>query len=367
MVAPADHHEPRAMRPLTIGELLDTGMKIYTRRFVPLMAATAVIILPVLIFTSVVQISTLPDDFLGLDDFTQQLEDNPEVAPTFEVDSREILSLVGGTFVATVVSLVGGQLATAATIHITAGAYLDEKPDWKKSIRFAFRMILPLVGVILLTTFGSMLGLILCIIPGVYLWVKWSVVTPALILEEPSPGVFGSLRRSWRLTDGLFFPTFVVLLVAVAAQMAVASVLGAFSYVGLFAGSFVVTLILQFIASAIATLVTTPFYSAVLTALYFDLRVRNEGYDLEILARSIGAEGFVGSSTLPATSPPFSAGPPPGFHTPPYSPPPPAPPGPYLPPLSGGPVDLPPPFEKPGFDDPGPLPDSDSGDSPGSE
>jgi hypothetical protein len=35
--------------------------------------------------------------------------------------------------------------------------------------------------------------------------------------------------------------------------------------------------------------ISTPLQAALLTVLYFDLRVRKEGFDLELLAREMGA------------------------------------------------------------------------------
>ena len=84
------------------------------------------------------------------------------------------------------------------------------------------------------------------------------------------------------------------------------------------------------LANAIATVVGTtlsgviiyPYYAAVLTILYFDQRVRKEGFDLQLLAEGLGVERDP-NAPLPA---PFEAGP---MYTPeqraaaPYWPPPP--------------------------------------------
>jgi hypothetical protein len=48
-------------------------------------------------------------------------------------------------------------------------------------------------------------------------------------------------------------------------------------------------LVLSGVAGVVGLLITTPFQSALLAVVYFDLRVRQEGFDLELLARGIGA------------------------------------------------------------------------------
>ena len=42
------------------------------------------------------------------------------------------------------------------------------------------------------------------------------------------------------------------------------------------------------IGTSIATVLTQPFSQLVAVLLYFDLRVRKEGFDLEILAKQLG-------------------------------------------------------------------------------
>ena len=44
------------------------------------------------------------------------------------------------------------------------------------------------------------------------------------------------------------------------------------------------------VGQTVSSALTTPLSAAVLTVLYFDLRVRKEGFDLELLARRLGVE-----------------------------------------------------------------------------
>jgi hypothetical protein len=52
---------------------------------------------------------------------------------------------------------------------------------------------------------------------------------------------------------------------------------------------------------------TTPLSAAVLTVLYFDLRVRKEGFDLELMARRLGAGPEVTDAGPPTWPPPSDA------------------------------------------------------------
>src|SRR5438034_265973 len=79
---------------------------------------------------------------------------------------------------------------------------------------------------------------------------------------------------------------------------------------------------------AAASVLTIPFVAAVVAVIYFDLRVRKEGFDLQLMAQRIGAPaGSVRPTLMPWTQPVPGAGggwapPPPGWQSqPPSSPP----------------------------------------------
>ncbi len=57
------------------------------------------------------------------------------------------------------------------------------------------------------------LGIVLLIIPGIYLAVRLQFYT-ALIVEE-NAGIIDSLKRSWTLTEGLTWPLFLILLTSI--------------------------------------------------------------------------------------------------------------------------------------------------------
>jgi hypothetical protein len=88
------------------------------------------------------------------------------------------------------------------------------------------RRMWALLGLNILSGLGILLGLILLIIPGAYLMVRWSAAAPALIAEDA--GVTESLSRSNEAVEGRFWHVFAALLVvwtpSVAAVLAAAVV-----------------------------------------------------------------------------------------------------------------------------------------------
>ena len=54
--------------------------------------------------------------------------------------------------------------------------------------------------------------------------------------------------------------------------------------------SFLLTSLLSGAAQLVGSALTLPYTAAVTAVVYFDLRVRKEGYDLELLARGVGVD-----------------------------------------------------------------------------
>lgn len=70
---------------------------------------------------------------------------------------------------------------------------------------------LAFVGLGIVAGLGIVLGLLLLVVPGLILLVRWSLSTPILISSEQ--GVFDSLRDSWHGTKGHFWAIVVSLIV----------------------------------------------------------------------------------------------------------------------------------------------------------
>ncbi|WP_432520724.1 glycerophosphoryl diester phosphodiesterase membrane domain-containing protein [Kineococcus sp. SYSU DK006] len=148
------------------------------------------------------------------------------------------------------------------------------------------------VGVLLL-----LLGLLGWLAGGAYLWVKWSMATPAMLLE--GLGVGASLKRSWRLTRGSFWRLLGILLLTTAVVYAVVTAVAVpFTVVGGALGAvsgtdpqglgMVLSQTVSTVGSVIGSVVGYPFLASVTALLYVDLRMRREGLDVE-LHRAAGA------------------------------------------------------------------------------
>jgi hypothetical protein len=73
------------------------------------------------------------------------------------------------------------------------------------------RRLWALLGLNIVSGLGILLGLILLVVPGAYLLVRWSAAVPALIAEDA--GVSESLGRSAEAVEGRFWHVFGAMLV----------------------------------------------------------------------------------------------------------------------------------------------------------
>ena len=144
---------------------------------------------------------------------------------------------------------------------------------------------------------GVLIGIAAVLVP-VWLSIKLLLAPVALVLE--GVGVVASLRRSFRLTDGAWWRTFGIYLLATVLAGIVAQVITVpFTLIAgigsAAAGSSANPFSLgQSLVSAFATLVSQtvviPFSAGIVALLYIDRRIRREALDIE-LARAAGVPG----------------------------------------------------------------------------
>jgi hypothetical protein len=219
-----------------------------------------------------------------------------------------------------VINIVSSALAQAACLKSVSDTYLGTETDWVASLRFGFRRLGSLLWLTLIHGVIVLLGFAACIAPGVWLYVAWSVAVPVLLIEGTRG--FGALRRSFNLVRRRWWPTAGILLLANILATAVAAGIGLLALPLLFAGrdnEFVYDLA-NGVFGAVASVLTIPFTAAVVAVIYFDLRVRKEGFDLQLMAQRIGAPaGSVSPTLMPWSQPVPGAGggwvppPPPGW------------------------------------------------------
>jgi hypothetical protein len=185
----------------------------------------------------------------------------------------------------TVLALILGQVGIAASTFLVAEAYLGGSLTPQE----AFNRATPFLGRLIVAAFLSALlyavGLLLFVVPGVIMICALIVTAPALVLEN-QPSATSAMGRSWQLTKGFRGRIFGAILVAVLLIVIPAIALGVLA--GLVGGASEDTaLIVVLLLQSLLQLLAYPFFYVLTTLFYYDLRIRKEAYDLEMLASGL--------------------------------------------------------------------------------
>jgi hypothetical protein len=273
-----------ALRPLRVGEILDAGIKIYARHARTLMGITAVVVVPFQAISAVILLSAVS---------------NASEVPRsgFGVGSRHATS-TGANAILSITAILIDVVTVAACVKAVSDLYLGQPTGVKPSLRFAVRRALPLLWLQVLILVLLAIAFVALVVPGIYLYAAWSVATPVLLIDDRRG--WQALRRSRALVRGRWWPTAGVLIIASLITAIVGGAIQAL-LIGVFltGSSLFVNVLLVSLAAAVSAVLTRPFSAAVRTVLYYDLRVRHEGYDIELLAEQLGIE--------PAALPPAPA------------------------------------------------------------
>ena len=171
----------------------------------------------------------------------------------------------GGTLaplLAAAVNLVGVALYTGFVVKLVQDIR-DGRRDFSVSelFRSAYPSVGPLILNGLLLGLGVLAGLVLLIVPGLFLLTIWAVCSPAIVAEDRSP--IEAFRRSHELVRGQGWPVFGALVVAILIQLLVGFI---FAVIGAGAGDGALIAL-----SIAAAALTAPISGLVATVLFYDL------------------------------------------------------------------------------------------------
>jgi len=262
------------LRPRGIGEILDTAVALYRARFRKLTLVTATVVIPVQVLSALVLLSAQPESY-------DRLNVTGSVSPQY--DSNSALIGFAAFLVITVVSLLSTAFVIAVCTRIVADAYIDRESDARDAVRAVSPRLFAIIGLTILVTICDGIGLLFCGIGVLVPLTLFAVAIPALILEGIT--VSAAVSRSINLTKANVGH---VLGVVLTARLLVSVLSVGLSLVVIVAlrggGNGVVSSVIgQSIANAIAAILTTPFVATATVTLYFDLRIRNEAFDVQLL------------------------------------------------------------------------------------
>jgi hypothetical protein len=313
------------LQPLSLGELLDRMFSLYKKNF--------------LLFFGIMLLPSLLAMFSGI---LMALFRAPVFVPqtgTTKVGAGAAGAALGGFLVGMVAYWIVYAIALGATTFAVADVYLGRAASIKAAYRRIRGRIWRLLWLMFLVSIriaglfiavGLLLILPILLIPGrgatagvaaglamlvlfpaafflsVWLMLRYSICIPSMVLEDVRAGQ--AIRRSVQLMKGNYLRCFLLLLL---------TVIIAYVSLMIFQGPFYIALILSArhgqmavwllslnsISGALAQALSAPLIMIGLVLLYYDIRVRKEAFDLQLMMSLVDSSGAQPAASTTAAAP----------------------------------------------------------------
>jgi hypothetical protein len=280
-LAPGDIMATLDLRPLSLGELLDRTFFLYRRYFLLFMGITAI---PYSIFL----VANLATSLLPL--LLRSL-----AAGGMQPENVTALGAVGGflKFIAFIAGMIAFLFCVGATVYAVSEIYGGHPTSIRGSLARVQGKAGLIFGVFFVSGLIMIAGFIALIIPGIYLMCRIAVATPAALLEDFGP--VESIRRSFDLTRGFAGRAFMIYLLYFAMAWGVIAIfqLPFFILMGIYAKQpqlVALWTVFAQVGNFIGSVLVAPVSTIGFALFYYDLRVRKEAFDLQMMMQAIGAD-----------------------------------------------------------------------------
>jgi hypothetical protein len=185
--------------------------------------------------------------------------------------------------------LIWWTVGYSLIVTVASDLYTTGTADVSSAIPRTVARLGPAIGATTLGIVGVCIGLVLLVIPGIYLTLSWFAIPAVAVLEPLGPTT--ALARSTALSRDIRGHIGVCLTI-------MGLLTGAIKLLAWFVGTLLAALVHQ--SSPTEALLVGQFGAEIgniflgalapimATLLYYDTRIRKEGYDIELMARSVG-------------------------------------------------------------------------------
>lgn len=194
----------------------------------------------------------------------------------FGSDQDPFASYSFGSFLATIIQMVLSQLIAAAITHGSFQYLRGRTVGLGEALSRGLSLILPMLGVAILSGLAIGIGTVLLIVPGIIVAVMLWVAIPAAVVERP--GVIASLQRSAELTKGHRWSVFGILVIIVVAVIAIMFIL---QFILFRSGGVQLYMIVAWVINS----VFSAFSATTAAVGYYFLRATKEGIDIDQIAK----------------------------------------------------------------------------------
>ena len=360
---------------MTLGDIFDEGFDLYKKNLAFFILIAAVVAVPVKLLDAAFAMRYLPDAQGMLNAFNGNGTADSTGFFFWFTDFAKKATLPN------LIAVMAYAISFCALAEAASMRYIGKPITLKTAYSIPLKRLPLLIWGTVVYMLGLLGGSLLCGIGILWPMIVWLFAAHAFSVERKGP--IGALQRSvalvtndgGRVFSALFLLSVLALIIQIGFQYPIEYAFEMLMRLTPQGQDYLASVVVggltwrdriaSEVASALSTLLLIPFFISVITVLYYDLRVRKEAYDVELLASDLGypplstQDGYLpaamvfvpGSGPMPPPPigrPPYPSappgyrppgyGPPPGYGAPPqgYAPPPPgyAPPG-YAPPPPG--------------------------------
>jgi hypothetical protein len=280
------------LRPMSLGEVLDRTFTIYRQNF--------------LLFAGIM---ALPSLVILLFEFAALLAGGSKLnrASPADLSAGVIGGAITGVLFFAAVGMVLFGIAQAATIWAVSELYLGRaasvREAYLNSKSRVWTVILVTIMVAVATIVVGGFFFFLLFTPGIYLACRLALSVSVAIVEKES--AVTSMERSIELTKGNFWQIFLLLLLVGVLSYTVSMVLQLPVFFAAISAAMArrpvsaSVSIYQYIAGFISQTLVGPIGTISVALMYYNLRVRKEGFDIQHLMNSLNS-----SAPRPLADPP---------------------------------------------------------------
>jgi hypothetical protein len=256
-----------SFEPMSIGRILDQAFRIYKNRFIRFITIIAVIQIPISLISVLIQML-----------FVEQDSGGKTAAAIAALSTLPLIFL----------TMLGQTLCSGALTRSVAETYLGHDMSVGQAYKHVLPKFLTLILASILVSLCVGFGFVLLVVPGIIFGLWFALTTPAIIMEDlkAMPG----MSRSRALVKGnlgkvlmVGFLVFVLMLVITLP----------FQFAGTLLTKMVpqdnqtISLLIINLFETIGQLITTPVGAIASILLYYDLRIRKEGFDLQMMIENM--------------------------------------------------------------------------------
>lgn len=239
--------DPIALRPRKATEIVDAAIEVYRRNPIHFLLLAAIVRVPWLI-VQIVFLAPREDD---------------------------IDATIGASLLISLGTMFTTLFMSGFVIHLASELYLGRESDSFDAIAKVAPRIASVFMSSLLQSVAIGAGLLLFLFPAIWVTAVLFAVLPLVVIEKR--GVFAAFDRSQKLSEGVKGHVLSALGLIVLIRVIVE-----------FGGTLIASAIpmpeLRYVAITAAAILMYPLLGIAETLIYYDVRIRKEGFDIEMMA-----------------------------------------------------------------------------------